>query len=215
MLQRDALANPTFGDYMVNMGALWGTGQYVYIAKDQTPYNPPSFASAALGSTYSYPRVKGIAPVTKDVALVVTGGYGNYMYTPSTGGTVTIADFYTPLFEACGAYPGTSCITAISTNVICASDNGAAVVFKCDTSYNIDWAIDVQSAIGGSDQSVQMVIGAGDNMYIWHRQTVSPYQHSMSKMTLDGSGGHTIVTKAMPGLTANKGVTGCNYQYFD
>tara|TARA_B100001094_G_scaffold332544_1_gene405104 strand:- start:1013 stop:2275 length:1263 start_codon:yes stop_codon:yes gene_type:complete len=215
MLQRDALANPTFGDYMVNMGALWGTGQYVYIAKDQTPYNPPSFASTALGSSQSYPRVKGIAPVTKDVALVVTGGYGDYMYTPATGGTVVISDFFGDILAAAGAYPGTSCFTAISTNVVCCSSNSSAVVFKCDTSFNIDWAIDVQSAIGGSNQSVQMVIGAGDNMYIWHRQTVSPYQHSMSKMTLDGSGGHTIVTKAMPGLTANKGMYGCNYQYFD
>jgi len=215
MLQRDTLANPTFGDYMVNMGASWGTGQYVYIAKDQTPYNPPSFSSSQLGSSQSYPRVKGIAPVTKDVALLVTGGYGDYMYTPATGGTVVISDFFGDIRAASGgANPGTSCITAISTNVVCCSSNSQAVVFKCDTSFNIDWAIDVMAAIG-SNQNIQMVIGAGKDMYIWHRQTVAPYQHSMSKMTLDGSGGHTIVTKAMPGLTANKNLTGCNYQYFD
>jgi hypothetical protein len=215
MYERDSLGNPTFGDYMIEVGAQWGTGRQTNVFRDQDPYTTPSFTGTALGTSQSYIRVRGAAPINKDVCMILTGGYGDFIYTPASDSATTISDFNGDLNTAAGAYPGKRNLTQLAEGVLCASENTASVVFKTDTSFNISWAVDVYGALGGAG-SLEMVIGAGSDMYVWHRDTSSPYQHYMTRFTFDlDTGSYTKTTNTLSGLTANKGFIFVSYDYFD
>mgnify|MGYP003317483948 FL=1 len=63
--------------------------------------------------------------------------------------------------------------------------------------------------------NIEMIIGAGKDLYMWHHQSNSPNQHYFSKFELDGVGGYTHTQKTLSGLTASQAYTFVHYDYFD
>ena len=217
MYERDSYGRITFGDYMLSSGANWGTGQAVYIERDQDPYSTPNFSASAAGSTWSFPRTRALAPLTKDIAIVLTGGYGDFLYNPVTDQKTAITwdDLYVKVNYT--GEPGKYGLTHISKYVLCATDNQKCIVFKADTSFNIAWAIDLYNLVpsASNPMNIEMIIGAGKDLYMWHHQSNSPNQHYFSKFELDGVGGYTHTQKTLSGLTASQAYTFVHYDYFD
>lgn len=221
MYERSAsnIGDATFGDFILLFGAPYGTGKYPRVARDESPFSSPSFSTTNLGSSASYPQVRGIAPIDKDVAIMVTPGYGDFLYNPSTN-TATSINFSDTgsgsIYALAGnVTPQKTRLVQLSKNILCAYGASGAIVFKTDTSFNISWATDVYGELGGSGRVIEMVIGAGLDAYVWWRLSSGTYQHYMSKLTFNAStGAVSTTTNTLSGLTANKGYSGkVKYDY--
>ncbi len=221
MYERSAsnVGDATFGDFILLFGAEYGTGKYPRVARDESPFSSPSFSTTNLGSSASYPQVRGIAPIDKDVAIMLTPGYGEFLYNPSTDTATSINYVATgtgSIYALAGnVSPQRGRLIQLSKNILCDYSASGAIVYKTDTSFNISWATDVYAELGGSGRAIEMVIGAGLDAYVWWRLTSGTYQHYMSKLTFNAStGAVSTTTNTLSGLTANYGYNGqVKYDY--